>query len=85
MKLKDIHMFVSNFDSYNIYDLLYQHNFSIIDYPMSCPSLIIPEKKTIFIQPNLEDNFKQFILWHEFGHYILHCSFSSVKFRYKQV
>lgn len=28
MKLKDIYIFVTNLDSYNIYDLLYQHNFS---------------------------------------------------------
>lgn len=77
MKLKDIYMFVSNLDSHNIYDLLDQQNLQIIYYPMNCTSLIIPEEKTIFIQPNLEENFKQFILWHEFGHYKLHCTFSS--------
>ncbi|MEG0403828.1 MAG: hypothetical protein RR571_05550 [Anaerorhabdus sp.] len=74
MELKDIYTLVSKLDSFNIYDLLDQHSIIVIYCKMKYASLIIPEKTTIFIQPDLDKKFEQYLLWHELGHYLLHCS-----------
>lgn len=61
-----------------IYELLYNENIEVIeDQRLSkrkCDSAILASNGAvgIFVKPNLPEEYKQFLLWHEYGHFKLH-------------
>lgn len=69
---------IGRLESSNIYVLLETFGIDIHYTPQMIPhkrdSMIIccGNRKGIFIKPNPNPKYIEFLLWHEFGHYILH-------------
>lgn len=78
MNLKDIYNEVSRLNGINVYDLIEKLDLHVIENPnfenRKLYSSILFDQKIIFVQPELEEEFKQFLLWHKIGHYLLHHS-----------
>lgn len=78
MEVNKIRELVSKLPSKNIYELLYYNDIQIIESESlinkKCDSTIVSNNNItgIFIKPDLPEEYKQFLLWHEYGHYCLH-------------
>lgn len=61
-----------------IYELLYNEDIEVIEdqrlLKRKCDSAILASDGSvgIFIKPDLPEEYRQFLLWHEYGHYKLH-------------
>lgn len=79
MDTAGIYSVVRSIEETNIYKLLEESNIYIdesndILKKRKCDSLIIDIYGTVIlcIRPGLEENYANFLLWHEYGHYLLH-------------
>lgn len=78
MDVGKIKKLVDNLPSDNIYECLYYQNIQIIESEQlskrKCDSAIISSENNtgIFIKPDIPEEYRQFLLWHEYGHYCLH-------------
>ena len=78
MKIESIYEAVKKLKSNNIYELLDMFEIEINYNPLLIPhrrdSIIICEgsRCAVFMKPIADTNYREFLLWHELGHYILH-------------
>ena len=78
MDLEKMTQIIASLPSSNIYELLYLNDIEVIEFEKmnqrKADSMICANDGNfgIFIKPDLPEKYKQFLLWHEFGHYTLH-------------
>ncbi|NLC96874.1 MAG: ImmA/IrrE family metallo-endopeptidase [Erysipelotrichaceae bacterium] len=75
---KRIKELIDALPSNNIYELLYLNDIDIIESnklinkKLESQIVIVNKEAGIYIKPNLDEMYKQFLLRHEFAHYLLH-------------
>ncbi len=78
MKIEYVYESVKTLNSKNIYELLDLLQIEVRYTPLLIPhrreSMIICDgiNTMIFLKPVADTNYREFLLWHELGHYILH-------------